>query len=367
MQQHIMEEGEVVRLFLKNGYQLSRAALPLVISNPEQIIFELKKLKPRPFIITDKHVKKILKEIKKPIPKLELLKEYNQLKKPIKIDDYVKHFLNRYEKIKKIISKRMDPKELVSINKITLQTIKISIIGIVREKGRGNLLIEDPTGEMNIFFDENIKEKFNDIFLDDVIGIKCKKIKDNYYAKNVIYPDVLSSREINKTENNTKIMVVSNPSSLDNTKHQKLLNLILTTENLSSIFLFENEPNKKLEEFSKFNPINISSNSNPSIYQINNIKILVLSKHLFRQTKKTNPIDFITSILKRRCILTVFNSKTHVEGNNFILDEIPDIIISNFDGSAYKNYKGTTIISNSEPNKIYLIDLRTREIMEKTI
>jgi len=362
-----MEEGEVVRLFLKNGYQLSRTALPLVISNPEHIITELKKLKPRPFIITEKQVKKILKEAKKPISKLELLKEYHQLKAPIKIDDYVKHFLNRYEKIKKIISKRMDTKELVSINKITSQTITFSTIGIVREKGRGNLLIEDPTGEMNIFFDENMTEKFKDIFLDDVIGIKCKKIKDKYYAKNVIYPDVLSSREISKTENNAKIMVVSNPSSLDDTKYQKLINLISTTENLSPIFLFENKSNKKLEGVSKFNPINISSNSNPSIYQINNIKILVLPKHFFRQTNETDPINFMTSILKRRYIPTIFNSKTHIEGNNFILDEIPDIIISNFDGSAYKNYKGTTIISNSEPNKIYLIDLRTREIMEKTI
>jgi len=363
-----MGEEEVVRLFLKNGYQLSKAALPLVLSNPEQIISKLKKLKPRPFIITEKHVKKILKETKKPIPKVEMFKECRQLKTPIKIDDYVKHFLTRYEKIKKFLSKRMNPEKLISINKITPQTITFSIIGIVREKGRGNLLIEDPTGEMNIFFDENIKEKFKDIFLDDVIGIKCKKIKDKHYAKNVVYPDVLSSREISKTENDAKIMVISNPSSLDDIKHQKLLNLLSTTENLSSIFLFENETNKKLEGFSKPNPINISPISNPSIYQINNIKILVLPKHCFKHlTGKTDPIAFMTSILKRRHILTVFDSKIHAGDNNFILEEIPDIIISNFDGSAYKNYKGTTIISNSEPNKIYLVDLRTREVMEKTI
>lgn len=363
-----MEKEEVVRLFLKNGYQLSKTALSLVLSNPEQIISELKKLKPRPFIVTKKHVKRILKEAKKPIPKVEIFKEYRQLKSPIKIDDYVKHFLTRYEKIKNFISKRMDPEKLISINKIAPQSITFSIIGIVREKGRVNLLIEDPTGEVNIFFGEDMKGKFKDIFLDDVIGIKCKKIKDRYYAKNMVYPDILSSREISKTENDVKVMVISNPFSLDDTKYQKLLSLLSTTGSLSSIFLFENGANKKLEDFSKFTSINISSKSNPTIYRINNIKILALPKHFFKKSiGKISPIAFMVSILKRRYIPTIFDSKPHVRGNNFILDEIPDIIISNFHESVYKNYKGTTIISNSESSKIYLIDLKTREVTEKII
>ena len=87
-------EEEDIRLFLKSGYQISKTALPLVLSNTEEIISGVEKLKPRPFIITENHVKKILGDRKKPRIKIEILKEYKPQKKPIKIEDYVKNLLD---------------------------------------------------------------------------------------------------------------------------------------------------------------------------------------------------------------------------------------------------------------------------------
>jgi len=182
-------EGEVVRLFLKNGYQISKSALPLVLSSPEEIISGLKKLKPRPFLITEKLIKKILEETNESKPKTEILKEFLPTKKPIKIEDYVKHLQSRYEKIRAILSKHMDKEKLISINKISQQNI-FSIIGIVRERGDSNLLLEDISGEVHVYFDGPMKKTLEKICLDDVIGIRCKKIKEKIFARNVIYPKI---------------------------------------------------------------------------------------------------------------------------------------------------------------------------------
>jgi len=357
-------EEEVVRIFLRNGYQISKTALPLVLTQPEEIISGVEKLKPRPFIITEKHVKKILEERKKPIPKIEILKEYIPIKKPTKIEDYLKHLHSRYDKIRAILSKRMDKEKLISINKISQQKT-FSIIGIVREKGEGNLLLEDPSGEVHVYFDGLMEKSLEEISLDDVIGIRCKKIKDKIFARNVIYPDILSSRKIRKTEDEIEVMVISNPSSLNPQKYQKLLNTVSGVENLSAIFLFNDTINEKLsEDFSKFNPVNISLNSNPTIFQINNVEILTLPKHFFKKLPDKNSIKFMISIMKRRSLFTTFSPETHSGEDSFILEKTPDILLANLDESGYKNYKGTTIISNSDPSKVFLVNLKTREVKE---
>ena len=358
-------EEEVIRLFLKNGFQISKKALPLILSQPKEIIFKVEKLKPRPFIITEKHVRKILEERKKPKSKIELFKEYVPLKKPIKIEDYVKNLHSQYTKIKPILSKRMDKEKLISINKISQQKT-FSIIGIVREKGENNILLEDPSGEVHVIFDGLMKRALEEICLDDIIGVRCKKIKDKIFAKSIIYPDILSSRKITKTEDEIEIMVVSKPLDLDTQKYKKLLDTISGVENLSSIFLFNDNVNEKLlEDFSKFNSINISQNSNPTLFQIEDLKILTLPRHFFKDLDKTS-ISIMISIMKRRSLTNTFSPEIYSGEDGFVLDKIPDIVVSNFDENGYKNYKGTTIISSSDPNKLFLVNLKTREVKEIT-
>jgi len=360
-------EEELVRLFLRNGYQISKSALPLVLSSPEEIISGVEKLKPRPFIITEKHVKKILGERKKPNPQIKILKEYIPLKKPMKIKDYVKHLHSRYDKIRVMLSKRMDKEKLISINKISQQKT-FSIIGIVRERGGSNLLLEDPSGEVHVYFDGLMKKTLEKTCLDDVIGVRCKKIKDKIFARNAIYPDILSSREISKTEDEVEVMVISNPSGLDTQKYQKLLNTVSGVKNLSTIFLFNDMINGKLlEDFSKFNTVNISQNSNPTLFQINDVEILTLPRYFFKKLPDKNSINFMISIMKRRSLFTTFSQEIYFGEDGFILEKTPDIVISNLDESGYKNYKGTTIISNSDPSKVFLVNLKTREVKEITI
>ena len=353
-----MNETEVVKLFLKNGYQISREALPLVLKNPEKILLELKKLKPRPFIVTEKNIKEIVKKPKK--LELKVLREYVINKKPLTVYDYVKFFLFHYTKIKDIILKHMDPKNLVSINKIVSQR-KFSVIGIVREKGKNNITIEDPTGEIVVFFEGLIKPKFDEISLDDIIGLNCRRKGGKYYAESIIYPDILSSREINRSEIETKVALLKNFSTL-NEKEKQVLISILRKENISFLFVFDE---KKIKDLSEFSSVFVTPNSNPTIYGVNSIKILVLSNNFFNQTTFKNSISFIVSLLKRRCLFSTFSSKTPLIGD-FTLDEVPDLVFSDI-GQGYKNYKGTTIVANTEPTKFFLVNLKTREVEERDL
>ncbi|MDI6825928.1 MAG: hypothetical protein QMD36_01890 [Candidatus Aenigmarchaeota archaeon] len=361
-----MNEEEIIRAFLKNGFQISKNALPLVLENPEKILLELKKLKPRPFIISEQHVKNVQNKIKIKKPSIKIIKEYKHSKKSIRVDDYVEHFLSRYEKIKDILSKRMDAEKLISINK-TGQMSMFSIMGVVREKTGNNILIEDPTGELHVFFNDDLKEKLDEISLDDVVGITVKKIKDKHYAKKLVYPDVLTSREIKKTEEEIILAVVFNPDELDSTKYGNLISTLSTTNTSSSIVFLNIVDDKIVGDLSPFNPINITSESNPILLQIDNIKTLVIPKNFFRTLTFHVSPDTLISILKRRHIITTFCPQIHVGCDDFVLSEVPDIVISNLEGTTNKNYKGTTIIANSDPNKLFLINLKTREVIEKTL
>lgn len=362
----MFSEEEVIRLFLKNGYQLSKGALPLVLHNPHKILEDVSKLRPRPFIITEEHVKKIFTSSKKPKPEIIVLKRYEILKKQIKIKDYIKNFQTRYEKIKNILTERMRGENIISINKIPPYVSTFSVIGIVRRRGQNNILIEDPSGEATINFDTDIGKKLDEIKVDDVIGFTCKKMKENLIAKNIYFPETPSSREINKADEGIKVAFLFDPPSLEKKQQKKLYDILNKDELLSSVFVFKTSSIKK-EEHPKLNLIEITKDSAPTLFQIDKIKILVLQKKFFSLSKEVEPLNFIISILRHRNLIRSFDPKIHIGDNNFVLDEPPDIIVSDFEGGFYKNFKGTTIVLNSDPTKLFLINLKTREVIEKSL
>ena len=87
------------------------------------------------------------------------INEYDFNKTSFNVNDYVKELSLRYEKIKSLLLKQITPKKLVSINKIAPRTITFSIIGLVRKKNDESILVEDPTGEMSLYFNEDIKKE----------------------------------------------------------------------------------------------------------------------------------------------------------------------------------------------------------------
>jgi DNA polymerase II small subunit/DNA polymerase delta subunit B len=354
-----MEKKDVIRFFLKQGYQLSNSALPLVIMSPEKIIGGLNKFKPRPFIVTEHHIKKILEEKTKQTYDIKLLKEFNQSLNKFTVGDIVTHFLSTYDKTKKIILEHMPAEKLISINKITPKTQSFSIIAIIKELFDDQMVVEDSTGEVSLFFDKEIKQKLNCPELEDIIGIFCKKNENKIYITDIIYPDLPVAREVNKTSEEIIVVFLSNPD--EGTINQKLFEA-LPPEKLFFVFIF-GDKNINTDLPKNVTLTFITKNSTPKLFQLDKIKILTVADSWFGKMGEENT-DPILCSLKRRNIAP---NPSSIKNDNFVLEDVPDIVLSSSGKNRCKNYKGTTIISNSDPQKIYLINLKTRDVEEKLL
>jgi len=349
-----MEQKETVKLFIENGFQISNNILEKVSKNPEKIIKKLKTLKPRPFIITEKYLEKIMEEEE---TQIKIIKRFFFDEKEMRVGDYTKLFLLRYDKIKNILSKNKSLDKLISINRLDGMG-EFSIIGIVREKDKKKLLVEDPTGETHVFLkDEN---KLKNIILDSVLGFKCKKDGNVYYIEKLIYPDISLAREITKASKKMKIMIISNPSILKGDNYKKLTNFIKITKNLFSIFVFGGWiDEEKIKEFNTHDIFTVSDDCKITLLKIEKIKILLIPKGIAEN------YNSLLYLLINRSIFS-FDPKNQ-KNIDFILEDIPDILITNINQTFFKNYKGTTIVSISNPKKNFIIDLNTREIEENVL
>lgn len=118
-------------------------------------------------------------------------------KKKLEVEDFVNYFRNRFSDMRDLLQSRSQLDNLVSINKLSGNNQKISLIGIVSDKKvtkNGNLLfeVEDLTGKIKILVGKNKKEiyeKAEEITLDSVLGFKCSGNKEILFVNDIIFPD----------------------------------------------------------------------------------------------------------------------------------------------------------------------------------
>ncbi len=115
----------------------------------------------------------------------------------IGVDDFVKHFRNRYTEIKNILQERAELQNLTSLDRINGQKQSLSVIGLVSSKRttkNKNILleIEDLTGKGLALVNHNkpeIYEKALDVVTDEVIGLKCSGSREMLFVNDIIHPD----------------------------------------------------------------------------------------------------------------------------------------------------------------------------------
>ncbi|MBS3052198.1 MAG: hypothetical protein J4428_02415 [Candidatus Aenigmarchaeota archaeon] len=347
-----MDDKETIKLFLEKGFQISKDALPLVVSEPHFIIEEMNRLNPRPFIITQDHINKI--KIKSEKLTISILKTYFFDKKQLKIDEFAKSYVIKYEKISKIIQENNNLERLISINKINPKTTEFSIIGIIRDKLQNQLLVEDMTGEIEIYFESKLKDKIIDIDSDDVLGLKCRRIDSKFYLENIYYPDVRIDRNVNRLEKNINMLFL--PDGFVNFE---------VIENMKIDFYFYFDKNELFESIKNnelMTKLVQQEIHQPTLININNLKILFLPKIFYDKNQIDLSSHEIEKLLKRRFILPKNNKLFNTDKSDFVLTDLPDIVITNIEPHIYKNYKGTSIISVSD-YKIYNVNLKSREVV----
>jgi DNA polymerase II small subunit/DNA polymerase delta subunit B len=394
-----MERKNIIKKFLDKGYQLDAKALDFFCQNRDRIDYFLERIKNelKEKIITFNYIQSLLKNER--FIDIKILKGLKEEKKKYIIEDYIKFFNLRYKKLRKILSTRLDLINPLSINRISQKSRKFSIIGMVKEKNRGerSLLLEDLTGEITVYMEEKIFNRFEEILQDEVIGVLCEK-KDNVIkVKKIIYPDIPLRREINKTKDNIQYLFISDfhmDNNLFNQRaYENFLDFIYKEKNKLCVFILGDISSKKEDIISFFQdlPKNIFKVyqpgeidpsldvgdlkiTNPSLVKVED-KIIVFSYHgnLLSEYSKIwsniSPEAILMNLLKKRNINPIFNLDNKIYDEDvFLLDIVPDILVT---GHLHKpgilNYKGTTIISNgsfiTQPI-FWMVNLKTRESLK---
>jgi len=389
-----MGQQEIVKLFLNKGFQLDSPSLEFFSQVPDKIDFfleEIGKLPEKPSTITLDFIKSTFKEK----PQIQILKSFTQEQKVFTTEKTIQFFIDRYEKIKKILNGRLDLINLVSVNKITSKSKKFSIIVMVKEKisDSNSIVVEDLTGELIAKFQEKTSNLLEEIVLDEVVGLVCELGTNGITVSNVIWPDLPLRRDVNKTKDDIFCLFISDihmdSEQFNHKSYEKFLNWLNQT-NYNNFYIFVlggvSSREEEVKDFFSKLPKNsekvflradvdpdlpgIFNITAPSLIKLENIVFLLSHGELLEKYSniwRNLPAEKIMlNLLKKRHMDPIFNSHTKIfDQDQFILDIIPDIFVSgHFHNPGILNYKGTTIISSgsflTQP-LFWVINLRTRE------
>ncbi|MCS4541594.1 MAG: DNA-directed DNA polymerase II small subunit [Euryarchaeota archaeon] len=230
-------QEKILTTFLSAGFQLHPEALSHLLTNlnlnevAEKLIKNLNTMQEKPIVLTKDIVETILNEQFKPTitiqessssfeplakkvePRIEVLeKEKPKYSTKGTIEDFIKYFNNRYEKIKKILLEHTNLRDASTISglKALQNSTPVKIIGLIsniRTTAKGNKLleIEDQTGKITVLISndsEEAQEKAKHVILDEVIGIEGTVARNGelLIAKDIIWPDTPVKKEQTKAE-----------------------------------------------------------------------------------------------------------------------------------------------------------------------
>jgi len=151
--------------------------------------------------------------------KVRVLFSYNPEPKKKVPQDFIDYFNIRFQSLTKVLKQRQELQGTISISRILSKRDReqIATIGMVKEKKQtknNNLLltIEDQTGEIRVIVNKTKPELFNqtkDIVLDEVIGVTGVNGDKIIFANNVLFPDVPTTKELKKTEDEVYALFLS--------------------------------------------------------------------------------------------------------------------------------------------------------------
>ncbi|MEM7818820.1 MAG: hypothetical protein QW403_01585 [Candidatus Aenigmatarchaeota archaeon] len=382
-----MERQQIIKEFLKNGFQLNPQALDYLLEK-KNINFYLEELKKSnyPLIVT----LDVLKEIEKKLTYYsEILKTPKKEDKILSVSDYTNFLSTKYEEIKKFLVKHLDLVNLISINKISPKSRKFSLIVMVKEKNENEkyLVVEDLTGEQTVYF-ENLSEDFNFILEDEVLGLVCEREGERIYVKKVVLPEIPLKKEISKTSEEAFCLFVSDfhmdDKNFNKKSYEKFLDWINNSLYKKLYVFFLGDISSRVEDFEEMfsnlpkgyhytwlkgeiDPEKEEFIESPSFLKVEkSLNLLILHPNFDFSFFNALPEKILLNILRKRQIPQT--QKQIYIPNPFIIDLVPDILASgHFHFPSVLNYKGTTILTTGSfltKPVFWLVNLKTRETIK---
>ena len=129
---------------------------------------------------------------------VKILSKNSSTKKKIIVDDFVQNLKNKFIELKNILQEHTDLDNLVSINKLSKNSPRVSIIGIVSDKKiskNKNILfdVEDLTGRVRVLINQNKPELYKiaeEISLDSVMGFSGFGDREIFFVNSIVFPDI---------------------------------------------------------------------------------------------------------------------------------------------------------------------------------
>jgi len=196
---------EIVKRFADLGFQLQPEAIELLSQSEAESRLDVSEmvkgitdsLDPSIFVISTGHIDAYLKNSRigskysqAPIPAPAIIKSFTDNRRGVDHKNFLPHFLDRYERLSKIIKQRMNCGQIRFI-KSGRRSEEVSVVGMVssiNKTARGNLRVEleDPTGHLMI-----ILQHQEEIIPDEIIGVTGSLSDGGFLlADRVIHPDV---------------------------------------------------------------------------------------------------------------------------------------------------------------------------------
>lgn len=308
--------------------------------------------------------------------KIKIIK--NLIEKPAELTpkDFLGFYTSKYEKMKSIIEKRLQ-KSFISLNKLDSFRNEVYIIGIVKEiedNEKTKITLEDTTTTAPIIFNEKPA-----VDLDDVVAIKAVSAGKVLFGKQVFYPDIPLRAP---TKTNGKACFVSDlhmdeapPKDVEQFfrwfSEQKIKYLSIVgdigdkkqLEQLVGQYCYDSKvfvtPGCSSEEYpqlaEQFDSKNIISLSNPSMIEINGLKILLIH-------------DTDVNMLKKRYL---GKSNVILKEDYLVLDEVPDIVHYGHTHQPHvMNYKSVTLVNSGSlltDFRPVIVDFSTRDTEQAVI
>ncbi|MBO3762737.1 MAG: metallophosphoesterase [Candidatus Brockarchaeota archaeon] len=223
---------KIVEKLLKEGIFIAPDALKKMEENySEEMVLEVAEIakKENLSMIEKRHVDLAISIIKgkkgesetfskEPIAKqveekVKIISSYSESKKSTNtIQNKVKYFMSRFEKISSILRQRVDFSRAVDLEYIikSKEEGPFKSIVIVFDKKRSKLTVEDPTGRLEVLGinDEKVREKISEVVVDSVIGIEILKKNKAFLLTDIVFPD-LSEGGVRKSEEDVAALLLS--------------------------------------------------------------------------------------------------------------------------------------------------------------
>lgn len=309
---------------------------------------------------------------------VKVLKNLVQKPKEIRTEDFIRFYNSKYEKMKKILVNRVQ-KNFVSLNKLDASRSEVFVLGIVKDikekDGKKHVELEDLTTSVTVIFDEG------EVELDEVVAVKAISAGKILYGKEIFHPDIpirspakgkgkacfISDLHLEQMPRQDaerffrwfdvqgiKYLFIAGDIG-DKNILESLVGEYCTDK---KIFIVPGEvdTDKEYPQLAEyFSGSNIISLSNPSMVEINGIKILLVHR-------------FSMDMLKKRYL---GRSKVILPEDYLVLEDVPDIVHCGNTHEPYvTNYKSVTIVNSgsllSEFRPV-IIDFATRDVEQARI